>query len=61
MSESIISEILELWGSFLFQNIGNLIVIPKMQKKMPPKNNNFLDDLAELGKGKFSLLIREDS
>ena len=44
-----------------FQNIGNLILIPKKQKKMPQKINNFLDNLAELGNGKFSLLIPEYS
>ena len=33
LSESITSEILELWGSFFFQSVPNLVYIPKMQKK----------------------------
>ena len=32
-----------------------------MQKNMPQKVYNFVDNLAELGNGKFSLLIREYS
>ena len=39
--ESITSEILELGGWFLFQNIGNLILIPKMQKKRGKKFPDF--------------------
>ena len=31
---------------FFFQNIVNLILIPKMQKKMPQKIDGFLDNLA---------------
>ena len=62
VSESITSEILELWGSFFFQNIGNLILISKMQKKkMQQKIDAFWDNSALFGNGKFPLLIWEYS
>ena len=46
---------------FFFQNIANFILIPKMQKKMLQKIYGFLDNLAEFGNAKFSLLIPEYS
>ena len=46
---------------FFFQNIGNLIYIPEMPKKMQQKIDGFSQNLISVVNGKFSLLIPEYS
>ena len=63
--ESITSELLDLWDSILIHNNGNVMYIPKLQKKKNRKKKRqqkmcyFLYNLISIANGKLSLLIQE--
>ena len=61
LSESITSEILDLWGSFLFSDYWKFHLVTENAKKMQQKLYHFLYNLIWFGNGKFSLLQGEYS